>query len=332
MLGYLAALFIFYLITKILQINQFFTVDQQTAEFFFIVTEITELLVLYCLILVFEMFYKNTQFSYRQTIITIFIFMIIGGLISNPELQTTVTSRGFLVGLQRFSPLMFIKFIFHGITTAFLLIILIKSRRSARIKKQKRLIIWLLVGSLTGVLLPSLPNMPFEAMFIFNHLSPILNQFFKEITQSIGILIIGIAFLRVSKSPWLLQRQKIHFLVVYSPSGLTLFSKVFSKEIKKDDTFLLSGAFSAVTTLIKGCTKSAGNVESILLEGKELRIINREKFICALLLDYSTQASDWAHMHFSLEFEKSSSNELNDFDGGISVYESAETLINQFFT
>ena len=332
MLLYLAILFIFYLTSNIFQVGQFFDGDQQTAENFYVIAEITEVLILFVLMLVFEMFYKNTQFSYRQTILTIFAFTIIGGLISNPELQTLVTPRGFVVELQRFSPLMIIELIFNGTATVFLLGILIHSKKTATVMKQKHLIILLIVGSLIGVLLPSIPHMPLEELVIFSNISPIIRQFLENITQNIGILIIGISFLRVSKNPWLLQRQKVHFLVVYSPSGLTLFSKVFSKEIEKDDTYLLSGAFSAVTTLIKGCTKSTGNVESILLEGKELRIINREKFICALLLDYSTQASDWAHEHFSLEFEKSFSNELKDFDGRISVYESAETLINQFFT
>ncbi len=104
-------------------------------------------------------------------------------------------------------------------------------------------------------------------------------QLVQSIPQNIGILIIGIAFLRISKNPWLLQRQRVYFLVVYSHDGINLYSKIFSKEIISNDTVLLAGAFSAVTSLIGDCTKSAGNVKSILLEGKQLRIINQKRFI-----------------------------------------------------
>ncbi len=161
MLGYLAALFLFYLINNNLQFFQLFAANQETAEFYFIIAEISELLVLYILILLLEMFYRNTQFSYRQTLTTIFVFIIIGGLISKPELQTTAISQGFIVNIQRFCLLMFLEFIFHTIATVFLLIILIKSRKSAWAPKQKKLITWLSIGTLLGVLLPSIPNISF---------------------------------------------------------------------------------------------------------------------------------------------------------------------------
>ena len=227
---------------------------------------------------------------------------------------------------------MIFEFIFHIIAMVFLLIILIKSRKSAWAPKQKKLITWLLIGTLIGVLLPSLPNFSPGQSLAVNQLNSTIMYLLQSIPQNIGILIVGISFLRVSKNPWLLQRQRVYFLVVYSHEGISLYSKTFSKEITPDDTVLLAGAFSAVTSLIGDCTKSAGNVKSILLEGKQLRIISQKRFISALLLDYTTQASEWAHKNFTLEFEKKFSAELANFNGEVSLFNSAELIIKQYFT
>ncbi len=332
MLGYLAVLFFFYLINNILRLAQFFASNQESVKFYFIMAEISGLIMLYSLILLFEIFYRNTQFSNRQTITTISLFTVIGALISNPELEVVPISWGYLVNFQRFSIIMILELVFHIIAVAFLLIILINSRKSAWVQKQKKLITWLLIGSLIGVLLPTLPNVIITEEVSSNQSGFIMEHLFRSIPQSIGILIVGISFLKASKNPWLLQRQKVYFLVVYSNSGLLLYSKTFSKEITADDTFLLAGAFSAVASLISGCTKSTGSVKSILLEGKQLRVINREMFVCALLVEYSTQASEWAHERFSFEFEKKFHTNLSNFDGEISVFNSAEDIIKQYFT
>ncbi|MFX1273533.1 MAG: hypothetical protein ACFFBP_10345 [Promethearchaeota archaeon] len=332
MLAYLTVLYIFYLINNLLQASQFFAQTEEIAELFFKITECAKLLMLLSLILIFEMYYSNTQFSYRQTISTVLAFSIIVGLISTPELNTQAISTGFLVSLQRLSLLMILEVIYILFTTTFIIIMLIRSIKSAWSSKQKILIIALLIGSIIGVLFPSIPTVFVEQSPVPEQFNYFTMQFFQTITQNIGILIIGIAFLSVSKNPWLLQRQKVYFLIVYSHDGINLYSRLFSKEINPDDAVLLSGAFSAVSSLIKESTNTTGKVKAILLEGKELRLITRRGFICALLVEYSTQASKWAQNKFSSEFERTYKDKLDNFDGEISAFDSADKIADKYFT
>jgi hypothetical protein len=124
----------------------------------------------------------------------------------------------------------------------------------------------------------------------------------------------------------------VDLLAVYDHGGLSLYSKSFSKEIRPDDTVLLAGAFSAVTSLIEESTKSTGNVESILLQGKELRVVNREGFVCALLVEYTTQASEWALKKFTLDFEMKFRDSLTNFSGEISEFKTAEEIVMKYFS
>ncbi len=332
MLLYLGALFVFYLTNNILEMNQYFVVVQEVAELYFIVSEISYILLFYLLIVIFEVFYRNTQFSRRQTLITIIAFVVIGGLISNSDLQVMTLSQGYIVSIIQFSPIMILELVFFLTATALLLSVLIKTRKSAWDPKQKNLITWLLIGSIIGVLWPSLPFVLRPADIVVNESIFLLMQLIMSIPQNIGILIIGLAFLRVSNNPWLLQRQRIDFLVVYSHGGTSLFSKSFRKEIKEHESILLAGAFSAVSTLIEESTETTGNIKAIKLEGKELRVISREEFICTLLVEYTTQASEWAQNKFTLEFEKKFKQELTNFQGEITPFSAAEDLVVKFFS
>lgn len=332
MLGYLCALFSFYLLSNFLEMGQFFTTNQEIAEVMFILSEIFKVLVTYALILLLDMFYSNKRFSQRQTIITILVFLVIGGLLTNPDLETTAISQGYLINIQPTSILNLLEAVFRLTATVILFIILVKSIKSAWSPKQKKLIIWLLIGTIIGILMPSFPRIAFNQVVLSDQIGFMMMHLLQGIPQSIGILIIGIAFLKVSKNPWLLQRQKVDFLVVYDHGGLSLYSKIFSKDISSNDTILLAGAFSAVTSLIEESTKSTGNVESVILQGKELRVVNREGFICALLVEYTTQASEWALEKFTLDFEIKFKEKLKNFAGEVSEFNTAEQIVMKYFT
>ena len=332
MFGYLAAMFCLYLTNNALEMGQYFSSTQAGAEISFILSQIFIVLVMYFFILLLDVFYSNRSFSQRQTLITILTFLLIGGLITNPELEIIALNQGYLINFKNYTTVLFLETTFHFIATIILFTILLKSRKSAWSSRQKKLIVWLLLGSILGILLPSFPSIALDETLVNNAATYILIQILKSIPRSIGILIIGLAFLRVSRNPWLLQRQKVDFLVVYNHSGLRLFSKIFSKEIKTDDTLLLAGAFSAVTSLIKETTKSGGNVEAIMLQGKELKVINRDIFICALLVEYTTQASDWALKNFTLEFENKYRSNLLNFGGDISTFKPAEEIAMKYFS
>lgn len=331
-LGYLLSLLTLYLISGFFLLLQYFTLYQERAIAYFTISEISKLVFMYVLLLLFEMFYRNTQFSRRQTLITILIFMIIGGLLSEPPLEIYTDLGGFVIDVKFFSFIKMMEIVFTGFATIFLLYILISSAKSAWNSKQKKAIIILLIGSVIGVAVPTLLVVLLEFPLSKANIDVVTSQNIQAIPLSLGTFTIGITFLSISNNPWLLQHQKIYFLIVYSHEGITLYSKTFSKEITHHDIVILAGAFSAISSLIMDGAKTTGKVESIVLEGKQLKIINREKFICALLVEYSTQASEEAHKKFAIEFESQFQKELEHFNGEVSVFKKADEIIQKYFT
>jgi len=312
---------------------QFIAFSQDRAEFYFIISEISRVLVIYFLLLTFEIFYKNTQFSRRQTIYTILVFLIIGGFIAKPQIDVDLyLGRFFIMDLPLLSAINLFKLLFYGVSTIFICHILLKSRKNAWNSKQKFYITWLLIGSLIGILIPSFLNFITDDWLIISQDFSIFSQVLQAIPQSISIFIVGLIFYKVSNNLWLLQHQRVYFLIIYSHSGLTLYSKSFSESITSADTQLLAGAFSAVSSLIKDGTKTTGSVEAILLEGKLLKIINRKKFICALLVEYSTPASEEALENFVKDFEIEFNDALDNVDGEVTPFHDADKICDKYFT
>ncbi len=145
------------------------------------------------------------------------------------------------------------------------------------------------------------------------------------------MIIIGITFFKASKKPWLLQIQRIHMLLVYSESGIQIYSKTFGNQITIKDTELLIGAFSAISSLFKETTKTTGFIETIIFEGRELKIIKKEHFLCALLVDYTTQASNMAHKNFTNDFKSKFSKQLENFVGEVSEFSKADSIVGTYF-
>ena len=191
---------------------------------------------------------------------------------------------------------------------------------------------WLLFGVFFSIILPLIG---YILILILTEISMDLVSFFLLfflIIMNSGAIIIGFTFLRVKKEPWLLQRQKVHLIVVYSRDGIQIYSKIFNKALSETKTALLTSSFSAITSLFQEATETAGAVKSVLLEDKELRIINKDYFVCAILEDYSTQASESAHENFTKDFEKSFKEKLEKFDGEVSVFEAADQIANKYFS
>jgi hypothetical protein len=208
---------------------------------------------------------------------------------------------------------------------------LIKSYKSAWSEKQKKLIKWVFTGLIIIAFLPSFSYI-IEQIIGRSIIQTVGRELLNGLFHSIGMLIIGIAFIRISKNPWLLQRQRASVIMVYSHEGILIYSKSFTKNVNPDDLILLSGGFTAVTSMFKEVTKTSGQVKAIVLEGNELRIFNRKNFLCAILVDYNTQASELAHMKFTEMFENLFSEQLENFSGEISEFERAETITKQIFS
>ena len=129
-----------------------------------------------------------------------------------------------------------------------------------------------------------------------------------------------------------MQRQQIHLLLVYSKQGLDLFSKIFRSDMSPSDVTLLTGGFSAITSLFQEMTKSSGEMQTILFENKELRLLKRKDFIVAILEEYATQASQLALEKFADEFENEYGDALEEFSGNVSQFQSAVSIANKYFS
>ncbi len=328
----LSLLFLAYLLLNFFQFTQVLANREDLARFNFILVNVFTMITLYCFVLVLEMFEKNIDISSRQTIMSILILIAIGGMIINPQLNVSVVNNYYLVDFQQPSLISIIQNFFYLITGIWLIIMIYRNRKSAWSQKQKLLLTWLSIGVIFAILLPTTPfffeiitqTLPIEVL--------IGSKLTKDALQDAGMLIIGITFILASKSPWLLQRQRIQLIAIYSKSGIELYSKSFNEDITVDDLFLLCGGFSAVSSLFQEVIKVKGGVKAILLEGKELRVINRETFICVLLVEYSTDASELAHKKFTDLFEDNFSNELKHFSGNTKPFEKAEEFAKQFFS
>jgi hypothetical protein len=331
MFAYLSILFISFLFKNIFQTGSYIAQNLNAAITAFLLSQAIEMLSLLLMIVVLEMFDKSRILTFRQLILTIFVFTAIGGMISNPLLEIGVVDTRYLINFQPFTSIVLIKMIFNIIGSIWLIIMVIESYKSAWSQKQKGLLKWLFVGLLISMVLPSISYVfeQFRGAAIFE---PLGFGFFQGVFYSIGLVIIGIGFLKVSKNPWLLQRQRAHMLMVYSHEGLTLFSRTFSKDITENDMLLLSGAFTAIASLFEEATKTTAPINSINLEGKELKIINHPQFLCALFIDYSTQASELALEKFIGEFENQFAAELESFTGEVSVFNKADQIAQQYFS
>lgn len=336
MLVYLTLLFLMFLLKNIFQTTLHISSNEDVARNSFIIFRIADMLMLFVFVIVIEMFETDVPISKRIMILSILAFITIGSYFTNPGIE--VEGRSFIFGefyLVDFARSLNFTNIVHGIFNfiagLWLFISIYKSRKYAFNKDQKKLINWLLVGLIIGMLLPS-PIIIDAGIIERTPFFLIGRTLFRDLFEHIGMLVFGIAFYRVVDNPWLLQRQRIHLLMVYSRDGLELYSENFSKQLDKEDNLLLAGGFSAITSLFKEATKSGGEIKAILLEDKELWLKNRKNFVFTLLVDYMTQASQTAFENFVNDFEDQFEEDLKSFEGEITKFSAAETIAKKYFT
>lgn len=327
----LSALFIMYLAMHFFEVGQAFVQTEMTAKFNFIMIQILRMLMLYILVVVLEFYSQNILFSGKQTILAIIAFIAIGGMISTPNLETEVIGARYIISFVHLSPIIIAETIFNLTASIWLIVMLRRNLKAASNKQQKLTTIFLFIGLILGVFLASVPNLIQSVAGARRARLLYFDIIFGSIIQNIGILTIGFTFYRVSHNPWLLQQQKVYFLVVYSHDGVELFSKSFSEEITPNDLMLLAGGFSAISSMFQEITNAEGIIKAILLEDKELRIIKKEHFISALLVDYSTEATEEAHNSFANEFGNEFETALENFTSEVSQFDAAKKIVNQYF-
>jgi len=328
---YLSALFLIYLATHFFEGAQALATTQLEGEFDFIMAQIFRMLMLYVLVIILEFYSQNILFSGKQTLLAILAFFAIGGMVSGPELEATLIESRYIISFEHLSPIILVQIIFNLYATIWVIIMLRRNMKSAHTSKQRKILRILFISLLLAILLPVFPNL-IESIFGRLRVRSVYQDIiFSSMIQGSGILIIGILFYRISNNPWLLQQQEVYLLIIYSHDGLELYSKSFSRNISSESLILLAGGFSAISSMFQEITDAEGIIKAILLEDKELRIIKKEHFISALLVDYSTEATEEAHKSFADEFESRFRSELRQFAGEVSVFTKVDEIINNYF-
>jgi hypothetical protein len=156
MFGLLAVLFSTHLIRIFFQLN-IQLVSLEVVLAFFIFFQIFDMLALFSLILVLEMFEKNIRFSWRQILISTLVFIAIGGMISNPTLVSRTEGEITIVSFGYLSSEIILKHLFNIIAGVLLIIALYRSYKSAWSLKQKKLIKRLTFGLIFAFFLPLIP-------------------------------------------------------------------------------------------------------------------------------------------------------------------------------
>ncbi|TFF98977.1 MAG: hypothetical protein EU541_06145 [Promethearchaeota archaeon] len=328
---YLSCLFFIYLLMHFFEASQGFSRTSIGAEFTFIMAQILRMMMLYVLVMVLEFYSQNISFSGKQTILAMLAFIAIGGMISSPNLEVEMIDTSYIVTFTHLSPVVISSLLFNLFASIWLIIMLRRSIKAANTREQKTIISLLILGFIFAIFIPIIPNLIQSLVVPEEARNALFDLIFGSILQNAGILLIGITFYRISNNPWLLQQQKIYLIVVYSHDGVELFSKSFSEEITPNDLMLLAGGFSAISSMFQEITDAEGIIKAILLEDKELRIIKKENFISALLVDYSTEATEEAHKSFANEFETQYKPQLEHFTGEITQFGSAKKIIDQYF-
>ncbi|HME53569.1 MAG TPA: hypothetical protein VKM55_15190 [Candidatus Lokiarchaeia archaeon] len=302
------------------------------AKATFVASQVLEIIALILLLVILETFEENKAVSIRIAGFLAIGAMIIGSMIGGSNLIANPTQTpigtGYIVQFQHktFTEVLLVGF--AGLTFVWLVITYIKKRKTTRNVRQRSLVTWLFIGIFLSQVVGSLGS------GVLDPTNRVSGQFWEgvSIIKTIGIIIVGIAFYRVGKTPWLLQLQKTHLLLVYSKSGLPLYSKIFREDIAEHDIELLAGAITAVTALFKESTKETNPLESIRFKGKVVRIIDRGTFVCAVMVDYTSQASDSAQDNFANEFGTRYAVDLLSFNGNVSKFDTADDIAQKYFT
>lgn len=309
------------------------TSQEAAAKALFIAAQVLEVAGMLVMVIVLEAFEENKLFSPRVAGFTAIAAAIVGAMISGPDLVATpidlpITS-GYIIGFGRRDMAGFLMGIFPLLVVIWLVRSFITKRKLTRSQHQRHLLSWLYVGiflaQVTGSLAPVLVD-SMNPGGMLRELSANIG-----IGRVVGIVMIGVAFSRVAKTPWLLQLQRVHLLLVYATNGITLYSKRFREDITDTDVQLLAGAISAVASLFKESTKETSPIEAIQFKGKSVRVIDRGTFTCAIMVDFASQASDDAHERFVRDFETAFAAEIAGFAGEISKFEQADAVAAKYF-
>jgi len=213
--------------------------------------------------------------------------------------------------------------------TIWLIKIYVQNRKAIKNKDQLKflniLFIGIIMSQFVGSFAPAVYDLSMSHLQLF-----IMGNF--GIVLNVCLIIVGVSFITVNKKPWLLQRQKNYFMIIYSKTGIPLYSKSFREDIDDLGMNLLSGAFTAITSIFQESAKVAEPIEAILFHGKQLKVIEKSSFYCMIMVDYSTTTSDIALEEFTRKIETEFGQKIASFNGDTAQFRPIDLVFDQYFS
>jgi len=292
----------------------------------------------------------DIEFKINNLLFLLFFFgtfLIVGLSIDNLGRKWTFAGFVlFLAALVTFSGLFLSEpnynAVFLGISVPSIFVLLFTfsgdfSTERSSIKYRGRLISYFisvaLLGSVLGILLHSL----FMNLYLNN---PEFLYWIPVVLQGLSPFLLILVLVIIIPLPELLSAREadwsesIRNLYVFNSSSICLYNKEFYPDLPDSNLpneDLITGGFSGILNLITEITNEKKHLRIIDKEGLKIYFAYGKNVIVALISTKYLPILFRKLEQFTKAFEKQYEYELEEFQGKVSVFESAENLINEFF-
>lgn len=194
---------------------------------------------------------------------------------------------------------------------------------------QASIVTYLLLVPLTEIILTTF-NLKNNSITIF-----IFGNILPDIFLLLGTILLWYAYVYTSRTAFL-QAQRINQLIVIAKTGLPLYTYDFKQlDDSTPDSALVSGGLTAIESLLKEVVGTTSKINAIKFQKKAIMISIRQGFGVFLIADRTSKFLQQALERFADAFIKhydlENPQKLEDFSGEISVFESADTIVERIF-
>ncbi|MEX2682850.1 MAG: hypothetical protein Q6373_014765, partial [Candidatus Sigynarchaeota archaeon] len=157
-------------------------------------------------------------------------------------------------------------------------------------------------------------------------------RLFGAILQLVGITIIAIFFLTLPPFIELDWQAKIEQLFIIHKSGVCLYYFYFKQREQMTDEHLVSGAISSINIMLKEMVESREREISIIDKKNKTVLFVPMEFITVVMFCSENITSIKRRLkEFSQKFEILYRNLLEDWNGEITEFQSAENVVREYF-
>lgn len=256
-------------------------VTQGNFELFIYVRKfylISQLISLYALLLLFELFENETLLTQQQMLFTV-LTTIFGIFILTGNVQETWLNFEQMY-LAELDPLISFLFVtFPVVIGIFILADLRNGLKDVWITQRGQLITMII----SIILIIAVP-LTISGLFALNKVpSSLIIELITRIPVIIGFIILSVSFGNPSDFS-LFYRRKADKLIITNISGMPMFHYDFKENVHYVNETLFSGAIVAITMLMSESIKSSSPIAEVLMKNKyRLMLETKESFIVLIL-------------------------------------------------